>query len=385
MKLFSIAFAIGLGACGAVPNAASDASTGDDNPDTDAGPCGAAGQTCCASDTCDVGLACTSADQVCRAAEVWVVGTTGDGNDLTGMAMVGHGDGTSFTLDMLGTGSPTAISGTSASDVWAIVRGPDGNNGQTSFARHWNGVVWGAQINFPEGFIVTDLWGNAPNNYWAVDNGGTAMHFDGVGWSAPLTISAGIVLTGVWGSSASNVWAVGQGTVAHWDGTGSWAATTRTDFHVYGSRIATGRGSSMIVGGAAEGAAEVPGVLRLTGSDFTVEKLGDGLDCATTTAVWSGPDDEWALTASSISLNNCDAHPTVMHHVDGVWTGTGKLPNASRVFSMWGSSNRDLFVTGLDATGAAAVFHYDGTTWKTPYTTSGVKFLFSAWGTGQPQ
>lgn len=388
MKSFAcIALIVGVGACGSVSSNSTPPGDDDDDgmqPDGGGGgACGTAGAACCANDECNAGLSCTTTDQVCRAAELWVAGGT---NGNTGMAMVGHGIGTTFSLEPLGTGGPQAIWGTSASDVWVVVQGPDNGSGQTSFARHWNGVAWEAQVDFPNGFIVYGLWGSAPNNYWAVDNAGTAMHFDGTMWSTPQTISAGVVLTGVWGRSATDVWAFGQKTVGHLDGTGTWSATTRTDFTTYGRGTATGRGAtSMLVGGAAEGTAEVPGVLRLAGSDFTVETLGDGKDCATTTGVWVGPDDEWALTAAAIQVGACDTHPTVMHHVNGAWTSTGKLPDASSGLQLWGTSNRDLFVAGINTAGAGAVFHYDGTAWTTLYTNAALKFITAAWGTGQPQ
>ncbi|HEV7558568.1 MAG TPA: hypothetical protein VGO00_24025, partial [Kofleriaceae bacterium] len=64
-----------MSACGSVVNHdTTDASLGDGQHDgpNDGSTCGGAGQTCCASDACSTGLACTTADHVCRSAALFI-------------------------------------------------------------------------------------------------------------------------------------------------------------------------------------------------------------------------------------------------------------------------------------------------------------------------
>ncbi|MBK6535930.1 MAG: hypothetical protein IPF99_42285 [Deltaproteobacteria bacterium] len=60
------------------------------------------------------------------------------------------------------------------------------------------------------------VWGAAPNDVWAVGEGGTILHWDGARWSSiPSNTTA--TLRSVWGASAGDVWAVGDnGTAVHY-------------------------------------------------------------------------------------------------------------------------------------------------------------------------
>ncbi len=167
-----------------------------------------------------------------------------------------------------------AISGTSASDVYAVGGDPesddfgpyvlhyDGNRWQrlrtpiTGAALRWisvtpidgsfymagdNGVVLLLNLNSrqfvqqttPSDATLFGIWGSSANDVWAVggardstsaDQGGVLWHYDGTAW-AEVDLSAlrpqGVpTLFKVWGRSSSDVYVVGQrGIILHYDGT----------------------------------------------------------------------------------------------------------------------------------------------------------------------
>jgi hypothetical protein len=347
------------------------------------GACGGAGQACCASDMCSSGLACTTSDQICRSAELWIAGSNGI-DSKTATAVVMHGSGTSFTMTPLGTGVPTAIWGTSASDVWYFAITSDAQNNQLSWARHWDGNTWSQPVSFTGN--ITALWGDAPANYWAVNNGGGAYHWTGSSWGTAETIISGAVFGQVWGANASNLWAIAGNQVARSNGNGFWDVTTRSDFQVFLSQMA-GRSSGEMLSGGLDPATSRPKVLEWDGSQYTVTPLGGAQDCGPTTGVWAGPDDVWAFASISAMGGLCIVGtPTVFRKQNGgSWTMLGAVPNASVGSYLWGTSNKDLYIPGKASNGAAALLHYDGTAWTTPYLPAGVTQLRAVWGTGQPK
>lgn len=333
---------------------------------------------------CATNLKCTTSDQICRTAEVFFA--AGDASNENGVLTVGRGDGVNFTLQQLGTGQPQALFGTSSTDLWVIAQGPTGNNGQTAWARHWNGSQWGPQINFPDGNTVYAFWGNAPNNYWAANNGGAVLHYDGQTWSAPMPVPGSPGIVQLWGSSGGDLYGIGNG-VVHRDPSGTWTTASGAVLATAALRAITGHANGdFLSGGAGPGQTTNPAVvLRHSGANYTVEMLGDGTDCHETFGVWSGDGDEWAITGETIPLNNCDPNPHVFHYINGTWMKIGNLPDAKSAFQLWGSSNKDLFTIGTNAAGTPAVFHYDGTAWTTPYTTTAVGSIRAIWGIGEPQ
>jgi hypothetical protein len=368
--LLASVFFVGCGSVNSVP----DGATGDGNGSSadasiDAPTCGGPGESCCASNSCDTGLSCTTGDQICRSALIFAGGQDG----ANSLAIVARGSGTSFTIDNLGTGNVVAVWGSSASDVWAMYTSPIGA-GQQTFLRRWNGSAWEAVITL-SGYYY-GLWGNAQNNYWAVNNNGQAIHFDGVSWSTPMPISSGIVFVQVWGASANDVWALGGSTVGHW--TGSWGSTTRSDFAVQTRGAISGRtGSGEVFAGGVSNSA--PAVLHRNGANFTVEPVPG---CGDARAVWAGPADAWALTGPIIANGSCTLQPTVAHLENGTWADKGKLPGAASGQALWGTSSRDLFAAGQSGTNAG-LFHYNGTSWTPAFTpTSGATHFYAVWGTG---
>lgn len=73
-----------------------------------------------------------------------------------------------------------------------------------------------------DGQGLTDLWGSASNDVYAVGEAGVIVHFDGNNWTSATAAAAD--LRAVWGSASDDVFAVGDGgTIVHYNGA-SWTA-----------------------------------------------------------------------------------------------------------------------------------------------------------------
>lgn len=78
------------------------------------------------------------------------------------------------------------------------------------------------EMNSGVNVALNDVWGSAPNDVFAVGDGGTILHFDGNAWTA-MASGTTDSLSAVYGYSASEVYAVGTGqSLLRYDGT-SWA------------------------------------------------------------------------------------------------------------------------------------------------------------------
>jgi hypothetical protein len=364
--------------CGSVSSNPMDAPKSDTTPAdmaVDTAPtCGAAGQTCCATNMCNTGLGCTTGDQICRARSTFVLGQDSGNN-----AFVAMGSGTTFTPTTLGAGQPVAIWGTSPSDVWVTVITNPGASAQVTYARHYNGTSWEPAVSLPSSNLVYGVWGSATNNYWGVNNAGNSFHWTGTSWGNPQAIMAGVVYTQIWGSAASDVWALGGNSLSHFDGA-NWSTTTRSDFQVYSRLSISGLKATgeWYAGGEQQAG---PVVLHRSGTTFTVEPTAPNATCADTKAVWMGPDDVYGVIGNL--LDGTAGCPALVHRENGAWVNKGAISTATNITTMWGSSNKDLYAAGKTAQGPA-LFHFDGTTWTPVYTPASVNFLMGGWSTGNP-
>jgi len=170
-------------------------------------------------------------------ANAWAIGDT-----------VKHWDGTAWTNvatpspnpSGVGTGSLSAISARSATDIWVVGSFSPRRHQTAAFSLHYDGVSWRV-VPMPANI---QLWGVAiigANDAWAVGqlNTGTiepaTVHWDGTAWSlvASPTVPAGAYLRAVSARSGNDVWAVGpaftgeanaiNALTIHWNGT-SWSA-----------------------------------------------------------------------------------------------------------------------------------------------------------------
>jgi hypothetical protein len=178
------------------------------------------------------------------ACNVWAVGDQADG--ATGsQTLAEHWNGTAWTV--VPSQNPgasadnfTAVSGDSASDVWAVGTFSVNSTGSRTLAEHWDGSAWHVvPTPHPGGFSELDaLTSVSATDVWAVgfwlDSAHThgarslILHWNGTSWArvASPNPSEDQNLTGVTAVSATNAWAVGgvgsriaaNNFVLHWDG-----------------------------------------------------------------------------------------------------------------------------------------------------------------------
>jgi hypothetical protein len=154
------------------------------------------------------------------------------GSTPSGTALLGHYDGTRWSEMRLPAFGDypgfTDLSGTSATDVWAIGdrQKCDDCNYTIPMVVHYNGTEWtDAQPGPPANEHFYGIWAISENDVWVVgrnaDFNGHVLHFDGTNWSGgdPLSTIEN-TLEDVWASSASDVYAVGAHVVLRYDGTG---------------------------------------------------------------------------------------------------------------------------------------------------------------------
>jgi len=195
-------------------------------------------------------------------ANVWAVGGLGSGNSGN---LIEHWDGTSWSVvaapNNSTNGALLSVSGTSATDIWAVGRTQRHPNVEIL---HFNGQTWSTVAAPSPAFdsVLTGVTALAPNDVWAVGetNVGPVQtlieHWDGPSWSVVPSpnpnggsINGNNVLSGIAAVSATDIWAVGYTTdpntglqrtlTEHWDGT-SWS--------VIASPNATSTGSGTLAG-----------------------------------------------------------------------------------------------------------------------------------------
>lgn len=67
--------------------------------------------------------------------------------------------------------------------------------------------------------ILRGVWGTAPNNVYAVGDGGLVLRWDGMAWQTQPTPPLGNILRGVFGRSVNDIYVVGDGgMILHFDG-----------------------------------------------------------------------------------------------------------------------------------------------------------------------
>jgi hypothetical protein len=255
----------------------------------------------------------------------------------------------------------------------------------------WNGSQWSFAAQLGPAPIAA-MGGSGPDDLWVA--GGVYAHFDRGAWEVlddDQALAAGTV--GLWGDSPDNVWAVTgalglkqfDGTVwrEHWDSPvafeGVWGSSA-ADVHVCG-----GQGT----------------VQRLNGNAWDTERLAGWQSCrsvhgaSSTFAIAStgGPfayrlsGDQWVRFGTGAALNGAiwthgsgiamapGPAGTVLRYDGSSWsplaTGSPALLHA-----VWGSSPADVWAGGTGGT----LLHYDGTAWTpVPSGTSGT--VRRIWGT----
>ena len=184
--------------------------------------------------------------------------------------------------------------------------------------------------------ILTDVWGAASDDVFAVGLGGLVLRFDGTRWVADHPVAVGI--NGVHGSGPDNVWIAGpSGTAARFDGAAWTAAMTDPKYDLNAVWIAPD--GVVRVAGTAPLPPGVPGesftdeavVLRhpgATAGDWTVEASFQQRGFASFYGLsGSSATDIWAVGNNIPSGAATSAIGFVAHFDGSTWSGVPTVPD----------------------------------------------------------
>ncbi len=191
--------------------------------------------------------------------------------------------------------------GSSATDVFAV--------GENGMILHYEGVEW-TKMKSPTTEHLYGVWGSSPTNVYAVGASGTILHYNGLTWSADVESGTTEWLRAIWGTGSNDIYSVGDsGTILYYDGV-SWS------------------------GMQSNSTAWLLGIWGTSGGNiYAVGGFYDGV------GGWFSP-------------NSWDGG--VILYYDGTIWSEIKTDIDSRLFSIWGSSESDIYTVGAQAT----ILHY---------------------------
>lgn len=239
-------------------------------------------------------------------------------------------------------------------NFWAV--------GATGTLLRWDGASWKG-LHSPTKNSLYAVWAASSGDVWAVGSAGTLAHFDGQAFSLlpvdkPLQ---SIDLKAVWGTSSSNIWAVGSGgAIIHYDGI-TWSLvssnTTNNLFGIWGSDDrniwAFGQGGT---------------ILRWNGNSWTGENPPEASGINFGRAWGSGPDDVWV---SGFVDNN----GKVLHWNGSAWRSSLNI-STQPLQSIWGDGTGKVWAVGNNNT----VVYWDGVSWTQEQSPNGIR-LYGIAGT----
>jgi hypothetical protein len=188
-----------------------------------------------------------TAVQTISATDAWAVGYACISGCHVPLVMHWNGRGWSAaTLPVINIGGLFGVTGTSASDVWAVGDSYSPSGRFSTMIYHWNGAAWSKVAHPDPGaggalFAVTalsraDAWavGSSCGPHHCATSRTLILHWNGSTWSKVASPSPGTGsdLADVAATSPSNAWAVGENCrttvspcsrlILHWNGT-AWA------------------------------------------------------------------------------------------------------------------------------------------------------------------
>lgn len=245
-------------------------------------------------------------------------------------------------VSLVGCGVAAACGGGGDSTSAAVEPGPasaGSSNGESTDPNHapprpqglpvCPSPKWCWENPFPQGSTLEAVHGTAPDDVWAVGEGGVVLWWGGEAWtSTPSGTTSS--LRSVWAAARNDVWIAGdQGTLLHWDGT------------------------------------------RLVPTKVT--------DLSIAAVSGSAPNDVWAVA------NGPNAKATLLHWDGRAWSST-PTPYAS-LRTLWVRAADDAWASGNSdgVLGSVLVLRYDGSSWKPVAVPSDRSFepdVTGFWGTG---
>ena len=243
-----------------------------------------------------------------------------------------HYDGTDW--ESMASGAVVdlnAIWGSSDDDIFAV-----GNN---ATILHYNGNLWSSQLSI--GNDLNAIWGSSASNVYAVGNGGTILRYNGIAWSA-MESDTNFNLNAVWGSSANDIFAVGEFfTILHYDGT-EWSAFETTSVQDITLSGIWGYASNSVfaVGESGTIAWYNGNVWTLVSSELSTNINLNAI---------------WGASACNIFAAGSVLGSAAIYHFDGSeWSSQASIipDNTQPLLGIYGSSMRNIFAVGEEASGA---------------------------------
>jgi hypothetical protein len=160
--------------------------------------------------------------------DAWAIGTGSSGTSSIATAEQWNGSAwTSVTTPISTTAGLTmnAISGSSASDIWAVGTTQTGgyhNRQFTSVIMHYNGSSWSLST-VPDNSGLVDVSAVSPNDAWALARDGGVLYWNGSSWTESTNL--GLDYSVIAALSPTDVWAANPASLAHYNGT-SWTTTS---------------------------------------------------------------------------------------------------------------------------------------------------------------
>ena len=187
--------------------------------------------------------------------------------------------------------------GSSATDVFAV--------GENGMIMHYDGVEW-TKMKSPTTEHLYGIWGSSSSNVYAVGAAGTILYYNGLTWSADIESGTTEDLRAIWGIGGSDIYSVGDsGTILHYDGV-SWSEMESNSTAWLLGILGTSDANIYAVGGFYDG----------VGGWFHPDSWDGGV---------------------------------ILHYDGNVWSEI-KTDIDSRLFSIWGSSETNIYTVGAQAT-----------------------------------
>jgi hypothetical protein len=263
-------------------------------------------------------------------------------NDVwAGGAVMLHFDGSAFTeVTTPAAGFVTDFWGLAPNDLYAV----------TDFELlHWDGAAWtlvdfGGVID-PIG--LTAVWGTSGSDLWLGDDlNGRVFRWDGTAWSTGITQT--VQVNDLWGVAGGPVFAAGINSISQWNG-GAWV-----DIHDPN----TANDAVAVWGFGAENlwaTSDFGTLARWDGTAWTNLIPADDLDFNDShNGIWgAAPDDVWAVGDLG----------AISHWNGSGWTQNmyGPFPTLPFLFKVHGSSASDVWIAGRgsDAGSSGLIMHYE--------------------------
>jgi cysteine-rich repeat protein len=248
----------------------------------------------------------------------------------------------------------SAVWGTAPNNVYAV--------GDGGLLLHYDGSEWKkVATGSTESFL--SIWGSSSKDVFIGTDQGDIMHFDGTKWtSLPTGLPAGTSVWTVWGTASNNVYAAGtSGSMVHWNGS-NWSSVNpgvnnaNTIWSVWGS------GASDIFAVADSGI-----IVHWNGTKWSSMTSG----VATTESIFG----VWGTSATNVWAVGTTGSLT--HYNGTTWTLQTSPAPTNSLINIWGDAANDIYIVG----DLGLILHWDGGSW-TPMNTNTTETLNSVWGSG---